>query len=350
MVNIYDVAKRARVSIATVSAVLNGSAFVSPGLEARVRAAVAGSGYQPNLLARGLAKQRSQTIGMIVPDIANPFFPEVVRGAEDAAHDAGYTLLIASSDNDRRKEEVYLRLFLGKRVDGVLLTKAPGRMPADLARAFVEARVPIVLLARAVPGFAADLVEMDDRDAAYEGVLHLQRLGYRRIGFIGGLRGASTSRRRLDGYRAALRHGHQRLDTALVVDGDFRVASGYRAGLALLKGRPDAVFIGNYLMTVGFMQALRQYRLRCPEDVAVVTCDDHPWLDVFSPRLTTVDLPKRELGAAAAQLVVERIAKPGGRERTVRLNNALRVRESCGCALREIHRETSADLRGGGVR
>ena len=335
MPNIYDVARRARVSAATVSAVLNGSAFVSPGLTSRVQAAVATLGYEPNLLARGLAKRQTKTIGMIVPDIANPFFPEVVRGAEDTAHAAGYTLLLASTDNDTEKENLYLRLFLAKRVDGVILTKAPGRFPPDLQRAFARAGVPIVLLARTVPGFAIDTVEMDDRGAAYEGVMHLRRLGYRRIGFIGGLHGASTSRRRLDGYRAALRDARIRFDPALVVEGDFRVESGYRAGLELLKRRPDAVFVGNYLMTVGFMEALRQYRMRCPDDVAVVTCDDHPWLDAFSPRLTTIDLPKRELGAAAARLLVDRIARRTGRPRIVTLKNALRVRESCGCALRE---------------
>ncbi len=334
MPNIYDVAKRARVSAATVSAALNDSAFVSPDLKTRVQAAVAALGYQPNLLARSMATQRTQTLGMIVPDIANPFFPEVVRGAEDTAHAGGYTLLIASSDNDVKKEEVYLRLFLAKRVDGLILTKAPGRMPPELQAAFAKAGVPIVLLARTVPGLAADVVELDDKGAAYEGVTHLLRLGYQRVGFIGGLRGASTSRRRLDGYKTALRDSRIRLDPALVAEGDFRVESGYRAGIDLLKGRPDAVFIANYLMTVGFMGALRQYRLRCPEDVALVTCDDYPWMDSFSPRLTTIDLPKRELGAAAAQLLVERIARKRGRPRTIKLKNAMRVRESCGCALR----------------
>jgi LacI family transcriptional regulator len=334
MPNIYDVAKRARVSVATVSAVLNESAFVSDGLQARVHAAVAALGYHPNLLARSMAKQRTQTLGMIVPDIANPFFPEVVRGAEDTAHGAGYTLIIASSDNDPRKEEVYLRLFLAKRVDGVILTKAPGRLSPELQDAFAKAGVPIVLLARTAAGVSTDTVELDDRGAAYEGVTHLLRLGYRRVGFIGGLRGASTSRRRLDGYKAALRDAKIRVDPALAVDGDFRVESGYRAGLDLLKARPGAVFIANYLMTVGFMEALRQYRLRCPEDVALVTCDDYPWMDSFAPRLTTIDLPKRELGAAAAQLLVERIAKKSGRPRIVKLKNAMRVRESCGCALR----------------
>jgi LacI family transcriptional regulator len=323
------------VSLATVSAVVNDTAYVSPPLKTRVRAAIDELGYRPNLLARSLAKQKSHMLGMIVPDIANPFFPEVVRGAEDTAHAAGYTLLISSADNDLKKEEVYLRLFLAKRVDGVILTKAPGPMPRGVAKVFARARVPIVLLARTAPGFNADTVEMDDRAAAYEGVAHLLRLGYRRVGLIGGLSGASTSRRRLDGYRAALRMAKLRFDPALVVDGDFRVESGYRAGLELLKQRPDAMFISNYLMTVGFMEALRQYRMRCPEDVAVVTCDDHPWLDAFSPRLTTIDLPKRELGAAAAQLLATRIASARGRPRIVRLPNALRVRESCGCALRE---------------
>ena len=334
MPNIYDVAKRARVSVATVSAVLNDTAFVSPSLKSRVRAAVAALGYQPNLLARSMAKQRTQTLGMIVPDIANPFFPEVVRGAEDIAHAAGYTLLIASSDNDLKKEELYLQLFLAKRVDGVILTKAPGKMPGELQRALAKAGVPVVLLARTVPGFATDVVELADKGAANEGVTHLLRLGYQRIGFIGGLRGASTSRRRLDGYKAALRDAGMAIDPALLADGDFRVESGYRAGLDLLKERPDAVFIANYLMTVGFMQALRQYRLRCPEDVAIVTCDDYPWMDSFSPRLTTIDLPKRELGAAAAQLLIDRVARKSGKPQIVKLKNALRVRESCGCALR----------------
>src|SRR5678815_1738209 len=158
MANIYDVAKRARVSVATVSAVLNDSAFVSPGLKMRVRSAVAALHYQPNLLARSLAKQRTQTMGMIVPDIANPFFPEVVRGAEDVAHEAGYTLLIASSDNDVPKEEVYLRLFLAKRVDGVILTKAPGHMPREQHDRHAGFRKRALELARTVAGFVTDAV------------------------------------------------------------------------------------------------------------------------------------------------------------------------------------------------
>src|SRR5205814_7242908 len=147
-----------------------------------------------------------------------------------------------SSDNDVSKEEVYLRLFVAKRVDGVILTKAPGVMPKALQTMLARASMPLVLLARTVPGLRADVVEMDDQRAAHEGVTHLLRLGYRRIGFITGLAGATTSRRRLAGYRSALRGAKQPVDAALIVQGDFRVESGYRAGLELLKSRPDAVF------------------------------------------------------------------------------------------------------------
>ena len=182
-------------------------------------------------------------------------------------------------------------------------------MPQELAARFSKARVPVVLLARTVPGF------VDRRRRARRQGRGLRRRHPPAAARLPARRlhrrpaGASTSRKRLDGYKAALRD----------CEASARPGAGrrrrlprrirLRAGLELLKRRPDAVFIANYLMTVGFMEALRQYRLRCPEDVGLVTCDDHPWIDSFSPRLTTIDLPKRELGAAAAQLLLERIAR-----------------------------------------
>ena len=335
MATIYDVAKRARVSAATVSAVLNDSAFVSGVLRARVLAAVKALGYQPNLLARGLAQRRTQTLAMIVPDIANPFFPQVVRGAEDAARAAGYSVVLASTDNDAAREELYLNLFLARRVDGILLTKAPAPLRRGMVAALRRAAVPVVQLARTVAGLRGDAVLMDDRGAAYEAVAHLARLGYRRVAMIGGIAGASTSRLRLAGYRAALEAHGLPYDASLVAPGDYQVESGYRAALALLKLQPEAIFVSNYLMTVGVMKALRQYRVRCPQDVALVTCDDYPWLDYFAPRLTTMDLPKQQLGAEAARLLVDRLARGGRDYQTLTLPATLCVRESCGAALRE---------------
>lgn len=334
MANIYDVANRARVSAATVSAVLNDSAFVSPALRARVLAAIKALAYRPNLLARGLARQQSQTLAMIVPDIANPFFPDVIRGAEDTAREAGYSLVLASSDNDPVREDRYLYLFLAKRVDGILLTKAPAPFERQTAALLRQAAVPVVQVGRVAAGLRSDAVLMDDHGAAYEGTSHLARLGYRRIAIVAGLPGASTSTQRIAGFRAALAEHGLPHDPQLVAEGDYQVDSGYRAGLALLKRKPEAVFISNYLMTVGFLNALRQYRLRCPQDVAIVTCDDHPWLDGFAPRLTTIDLPKQKLGAEAAALLIGRLARPKQGMRTIVLPGTLCVRESCGALLR----------------
>jgi LacI family transcriptional regulator len=335
MPNIYDVARQARVSVATVSAVVNQSAYVSPQLERRVTAAIRKLGYRPNLLARSLAKQRSHMLGMIVPDIVNPFWPEVVRGAEDRAHEAGYTLLLANTDDDPTKEEIYLSLFLAKRVDGILLTKAPGLLSSEIVERLAAARVPVVQVSRIACGLQdADAVLMDDRNAAYESVTHLMRLGYRKVAMVGGLSGTTTSERRLLGYKDALKEWKRPFDRALFYQGDFRVQSGYEAGIALLKKRPDGVFISNYQMAVGFMRALRQYQLRCPQDIAVVTCDDYPWIDSFQPRLTTVDLPKYELGAEGARVLIDRLAARERPQQRLELRSALTIRDSCGYGLR----------------
>jgi LacI family transcriptional regulator len=334
MPNIYDIARLAKVSVATVSAVVNESAYVSPRLKTRVQSAIDTLGYQPNLLARSLATQQSHMLGMVVPDIVNPFWPEVVRGAEDRAHKAGFTLLLANSDDDAGKEKLYLELFLAKRVDGILYTKSPAKLSGHVLTRIKKARIPIVQVTRLVPGLTADAVLLDDRNAAYEATSHLLRLGYKRVGMIGGLGGVTPTERRLQGYKKALRDWKRPFDYALYYQGDYRTGSGYEAGLALLKKKPDAMFISNYAMAVGFMKALRQYQLRCPQDVAIVTCDDHVWMDSFSPRLTTVNFPKRDLGSAAARVLLERLDQPDRPVQTIELRSALSIRDSCGYALR----------------
>lgn len=330
MANIYDVARRARVSVATVSAVVNGTAYVSPRLKARVEQAVRALGYRPNLLARSLATKQSHILGMVVPDIANPFWPEVVRGAEDRAHAAGYTLLLSNGDDDPQKEQLYLSLFLAKGVDGVILAKAPGPMPRALAAELKERGMPIVQLLRVSRSPASDAVTLDDEDAAYEAVSHLLRVGGRRIALVAGPPRLSTAIARARGYERALADAGMETDPRLRYEGDFRVPSGYQAGLALLKQRPDAAFVSNYLMAVGFMKAVRQYQMRCPQDIAIVTCDDHPWLESFSPELTTVNFPKYELGSEAARVLIERLAAPDAPVQTIHMKSALVIRASCG--------------------
>lgn len=332
--SIYDVAKEARVSVFTVSAVVNHKAHVGKALRQRVESAILKLNYRPNLLARSLAKRQTHTIGIVVPDISNPFFPLVVRGAEDAAQKQGYSILLCNSDDRLEKEEESLTVLLSKRVDGILLTKTPHDFSPSMRHLIDDVKVPFVLLMRTYPSLTKDAVITDDYKGAYEAVCQLARAGHRRIGMLGGPIKVSNGRARWEGFRDALAANGLTHDPELVVEGDYRAESGYRGGHALLSRSPDGVYVANYLMTVGLLRAAEEMGMRCPEDFGLVSFDDYPWLAIFRPRLTTVELPKYRLGFDAAELLLERIA--GGRSRAGvhKLAPELRVRESCGFQLR----------------
>lgn len=332
--SIYDVAREARVSVFTVSAVINNKGRVSTTLARRVGTAIEKLSYRPNLLARSLARQRTHTIGVIVSDIANPFFPAIVRAAEDAAQKAGYSILLCNSDDEMDKEDRYVELLLSKRVDGIILNKTHGKL-SNLQRDLLKkTNVPLVLLMRTCPGLKADVVQTDDEAGAFEATSHLARNGYRRIALVGGPSDVSNARSRTRGYIRALAENGLRHEPKLIFEGDYRLDSGYRAGLALLPRRPDAVLVTNYLMTVGLMNAASEIGISCPEDFALVSFDDYPWLGCFRPRLTTIELPKYELGETAVRLLLERMEGNRTRQEVVTLAPQLRVRESCGFTLR----------------
>jgi LacI family transcriptional regulator len=332
--SIYDVAREAKVSIFTVSAVVNKTGHVSATLGRRVEAAIQELNYHPNLLARSLAKQQTHTLGIVVTDIANPFFPAIVRAAEDAAQKAGYSVLLCNSDDKQDKEAVYLELLLSRRVDGIILNKTPGAFPVPLRRMLTEARVPIVLLMRTCLGLKTDVVQTDDRQGAIDAISHLARIGHTKLAFVGGPLNVSNARARQQGYRKALEACGLEYNPALNFEGDYRIESGHRAGLALLPHRPDAVLVTNYLMMVGFMSAADEIGMKCPQDFALVSFDDYPWLGCFRPRVTTIELPKYELGETAVRLLLDRIQGKRTPPLTVNLLPQLRVRESCGFMLR----------------
>jgi len=333
--NIYDVARYARVSVFTVSAVVNNNASVSPTLRRRVEAAVKKLNYRPNLLARGLVKQRTQTFGIIVRDIVNPFFPLLVRGAEDAAQKAGYSVLLCNSDDNRGKEEQYLELLLSKRVDGILLNKAPGSLSSSLRHLLAESNVPVVSVMRTSSDLKGDAVVTDDEKGAFEAVSHLARVGHRRIALVSGPLNVSNGKARQLGFCNALSAAGLEYERDLVVEGDYHIDSGYRAGLSLLPRLPDAVFVANYLMTVGVMRAAGEMGLTCPDDFGLVSFDDYPWLSCFRPRLTTVELPKYEIGATAVQILLDRISGQRKRRTLIKLKPELHVRESCGFMIKK---------------
>ena len=331
--SIYDVAKEARVSVFTVSAVINDKAHVGKSLKRRVDAAIKKLSYRPNLLARSLAKRRTHTIGIVVPDISNPFFPLVVRGAEDAAQKHGYNILLCDSDDRLEREQECLEVLLAKRVDGILLTKAPQPFTPSLKQMIDDVKVPFVLLMRTYPELTKDAVVTDDYKGAYEAVSQLARAGHRRIGLLGGPMTVSNGRERWKGFRDALQANGLTHEPELVIQGDYRMESGYRGGHALLSRTPDGVYVANYLMTVGLLKAAEEMGMRCPEDFGLVSFDDYPWLAVFRPRLTTVELPKYQIGFEATELLLERIKGEPGRGGTVKLAPELHVRESCGFQL-----------------
>lgn len=343
--SIYDVARQSRVSVFTVSAVVNHKSHVGLKLRKRVEAAIRKLNYRPNLIARSLAKQRTHTIGMIVPDIGNPFFPMVVRGAEDAAQKHGYNLLLCNSDDILAKEESSVELLLSKRVDGILLTKASEDFRPSLRQMIKEVNIPFVLVMRTYPKLTKDAVITDDYQGAYDAVSHLARAGRKRIGLIGGPLKVSNAQARWEGFRDALKAASLPYERELVIEGDYRIESGFRAGHALLSYRPDGIYVANHLMTIGLLKAAEEMGLRCPEDFGLVSFDDYPWLGVFRPRLTTVELPKHQLGSEAAELLIRRISGDRSAAVVKKLQPELRIRESCGFALkvsREQSRPTSA--------
>ncbi|HEX8871977.1 MAG TPA: LacI family DNA-binding transcriptional regulator [Candidatus Acidoferrum sp.] len=335
--SIYDVAREARVSVFTVSAVVNHKTHVGKKLRERVDAAIGKLNYRPNLLARSLAKQKTHTIGVIVPDIANPVFPMVVRGAEDAAQKRGYNLLLCNSDDTQEKEENALELLLSKRVDGILMTKVTCDISAPLRQMIQETKVPIVLMMRTFPKLSKDAVVTDDYRGALEAVGQLARAGRKRIGLIGGPKKTSNGKARWEGYRDALKANGLVYDEALVVEGDYRIESGYRGGNTVLAHRPDGVYVANFLMTVGLLKAAEEMGLRCPEDFGLVSFDDYPWLGIFRPKLTTVELPKYQLGQEAVELLLDRIGGKDGPGVLKKLQPELRVRESCGFKQQGTH-------------
>ncbi|HLV85924.1 MAG TPA: LacI family DNA-binding transcriptional regulator [Candidatus Sulfotelmatobacter sp.] len=342
--SIYDVARESKVSVFTVSAVINNKSHVGKKLRDRVEEAIRKLHYRPNLVARSLAKQQTHTIGMIVSDIANPFFPMVVRGAEDAARKHGYNLLLCNSDDTLEKEENQIELLLSKRVDGILLTKAAGEFRPALQQMIKQVNIPFVLVMRTYPKLTKDAVISDDYQGAYDAVSHLARAGCRRIGLISGPLTVSNAIARSQGFRDALKSQGLPFEKSLVIEGDYRIESGFRAGHALLSHQPDGVYVANHLMTVGLLQAAEEMGLKCPDDFGLVSFDDYPWLGVFRPKLTTVELPKRQLGSEAVELLIRRIDGSSEKATVRKLQPELRIRESCGFAL---HMSRSASTSSG---
>ena len=325
MATIYDVAKRARVSTATVSAVLNGTAYVSPELTSRVNEAVKELDYTINAIARGLQTRRTNMIGMLVPDIAEPVYSVMVKGVEAGLKTAGCSLLLGSTHNRVDEQSRYLRMLRSKQVDGMLALLSFG--DESELQELVAAHKPLVFIARR-PTFEADCVLVDNVRAAREAVSHLLGKGRRRVGLIVGPRSLAVSQDRIQGWEKAHRDHGVTADQELIAEGDYTSDSGQAAMETFLNlaEPPDAVFATGFLMMTGCLAVLRQRGIRVPDEIELMTWSDSPLLDVFDPPISTVQQPSFEMGVKAAELVLSRIERPEGEPRVIILPAELRIR------------------------
>lgn len=343
MATMADVARSAGVSVATVSHVLNGTRPVSPGTRQAVLDAVDALGYTPNTLARSLVTARTRSIGLAVSAISNPYFTEILQGVEAAALEAGYGLLLADPHDDPVHERKVVQFLHERRVDGVIV--APSAQPGELVGYLARHAVPTVFLDRmtdppaagdsapAASGPRFDQVGAESAAPTARLVAHLAGLGHRRIGMVAGLPGLSTTRERVAGYLDGLAAAGLAHDNRLLVSGNSESACAERATAALLalSEPPTALVTADNAMTLGALRTLRRRGLSVPGDIALCCFDDFPWADLFSPRLTAVAQPSRELGAQAVRLLLERLAEPDRPPRTLRLPCAFVHRTSCGC-------------------
>jgi len=328
-----DVARRARVSVATVSYVINnGPRPVSEATRGRVLRAIRQLDYRPSEIARSLRLQRTRTIGLILPDTANPFFAAVAKGVEDTGFAAGYSVLLGHSGYDVDRERAYAEVMISKQVDGVIYVQAA--TDAATAQSLLEHRIPTVAVDREVVDLEIDCVVADNFGGIRAATEHLVALGHRRIACIVRSTGLSNARERLRGYQAALAEAGLDPDPAYLRLG----GSGYDEGrqvmgqLLALDPPPTAVLAFPDIVAVGAIRAIQDAGLRVPGDVSVVGFDDIPSSGFMVPALTTVAMPKWEMGQRAAELLLARIAgaEPGAAPRRIVLPTALVVRQSTG--------------------
>jgi len=330
MASLHEVARRANVSIATVSRVLNKSDKVLPQTRAAVEQALRELNYHPNRVARRLRMKagRTQLVGLIIPDFQNPFYAEIARGVEDVAYANDYALLLCNSDENPTKERFYLNVLCAEAVDGIVLPPFDERNVE--VNEVIKSGIPVVCVDRSLAKVPTDLVEVDNYRGAFEAVTHLIEKGHRRIGLIEGRPHISTNRERRRGYLDAHAVAGLTVQSDLMRAGDLRMESGraVTAELITLPNPPTALFVGNNLMAVGALAALRQHGRRVPQDVAVVGFDDLPWAEALDPPLTTVRQPAYDVGRQAMELLLKRIAEPDRPLVTVRLMPQLVVRRS----------------------
>ncbi|MBT3670282.1 MAG: LacI family DNA-binding transcriptional regulator [Chloroflexi bacterium] len=308
-ITIQDVANLAKVSTTTVSHVINETRPVSKDLRDRVNSAIVELGYRPNILARGLRRNETTMIGLIVPNNANPFYAEVSKGVESVCFEKGYNVILCNSDRDIEKEVRYTDLLTEKRVDGILFVGAwIGENTSHLENTSKQ-NIPIVVVDRFVPNLDIDLVVTDNVLGGWLATSHLYGLGHKRIACIAGTPQFTPNAERIQGYEKALDEANISINPDLIIRSNFQFEGGYKAAQQLLsqEDRPTAIFACNDLMAIGAMRAAIDLGYSIPEDLSIIGYDDVQMTKYTNPQLTTISQPMFEMGNRAAEMLIERI-------------------------------------------
>jgi DNA-binding LacI/PurR family transcriptional regulator len=329
-VTIRDVARFAQVSHQTVSRVINGARRISPQTRARVEGAIAHLGFRPSHIARSLVHRRTNMVGLVMGDVASPFFPDVVRGAEDVLAPADYSLILSSSRRDPERELKNVTRLLERSTDGLILG-APQSPPQALAEMAERAAVPMVFLNRDVQGPHVAAIWVDWQSATAEVVDHLAALGHRRVALVVPTRTEAPFGNREDWYGPALARAGLAPEPGWIFRESISLEGGYRAGqrLLALRERPTAAICHSDVMAIGLLRACTEAKLAVPRDLSIVGWDDLPYATLVNPALTTVRVPRYELGQAAARRLLDLMAGRLPGEPPAALSLQVVRRQSC---------------------
>ena len=330
MATMKDIAKIAGVSLGTVSHVLNGTASVREPIRRRVLEAVHSISYQPSQLARGLRRVQANVIGMIIPDITNPFFPAVVRGAEDQAFSNGYRLILCNTDNNHSKELAHLNELRTYLPAGLIVIPSNFSDLTAQAKSYHEVGTGVVCVDRLPKDWVGDTVTADNHKGAYKATRHLIELGHTQLATITGPLHLTNAQERLNGFRQAIKEAGLQLAPEYVQEATFDKHGGTSKGGLLLRlmPRPTAIFAGNDLIALGLLAAIREAGLRCPQNVSVFGFDDLEMAETTNPALSSVSQSGYQLGSTAAGILLERIQGYTGPAKHVVLETSLKLRDS----------------------
>lgn len=312
MVTIKDIAKEAGISYTTVSRALNGHPRVTADTRELVVSVANRLGYSPNAMARGLVQKSSQTIGIMVPDISNPYYPHVVRGVQDYMKKIGYSVFLCDTNWDEDTEMMYLKILSERRIEGLIIDPVSVQTFHNIRQRKLQ--FPVIFVGNKLEGDRlSSYVMVNNVKGAYMATEYLIKLGHTNIAFIGGNKNTSTNMDRYEGYRLALEDHGLQLDERLVEICDFRKESGFKAAEKIMKtGRiPTAVFAASDLLALDVMDAFEKHGYRIPEDVSVIGFDDIDFASLSKINLTTIAEPKYEIGRITAEILMNKISPDG---------------------------------------